>query len=126
MLLDAPAFVEEDRQRYVSGLSYERWAASKPEGAIAFAQQSAEVARALLSLRTMGSTPDYLFLTGASKLPTVLLTHIPLYRRRTANCGPFREHGTIREGAGYGYENTLSIPGSDMLLEGIRPSIIFR
>lgn len=59
-------------------------------------------------------------------MPTVLLTHIPLARPNTASCGPLREKGTIRAGAGYGYVNTLSVQASQFLLQSTRPSIIFR
>lgn len=61
-----------------------------------------------------------------SDLPTVLLTHVPLYREANTPCGPFREHmpqGTDAEGrplekdehnairieAGHQYQNVLSL-----------------
>ncbi|KAI0688027.1 Metallo-dependent phosphatase-like protein [Cytidiella melzeri] len=106
VLLDAPGLVEEERKRVVSGMSFPRWTAANPNGPIAFAQQSAEVVH-------------------SERHPTVLLTHIPLFRPRDMSCGPLREHGTIREGSGYGYQNTLDYLVSNMLLEGIRPSVIF-
>lgn len=59
-------------------------------------------------------------------MPTVLLTHIPLARPDTSYCGPLRERGTIRQGAGYGYENTLSAQASQLLLESLRPAVVFR
>lgn len=59
-------------------------------------------------------------------MPVVLLTHIPLARPDTASCGSLRERGTIRQGAGYGYENTLSARASQLLLEGLRPVAVFR
>ena len=63
---------------------------------------------------------------GSRNQPTVLFTHIPLFRPRGTSCGPLREHGTIRDGSGYGYENTLDPLTSEWILKGIRPSIIFR
>ena len=59
-------------------------------------------------------------------MPTVLLTHIPLDRPNTASCGPLRERGTIRQGTGYGYENTLSAQASRLLLDSLRPIVVFR
>ncbi|KAI0682059.1 Metallo-dependent phosphatase-like protein, partial [Cytidiella melzeri] len=106
VLLDAPGLVEEERKRVVSGMSFPCWTAANPNGPIAFAQQSAEVVH-------------------SERHPTVLLTHIPLFRPRDTSCGPLREHGTIREGSGYGYQNTLDYLVSNMHLEGIRPSVIF-
>jgi ethanolamine phosphate phosphodiesterase len=122
-LVDAPSLVEEERQREISGLPFSGWAAANPKGSIAFAQDSIEVARKLLW---------YCFESklnvsaGSSGRPIVLLTHIPLHRSPNTSCGPFRERGTIRDGSGYGYENTLNSLASNMLLEGLRPSAVFR
>jgi ethanolamine phosphate phosphodiesterase len=44
-----------------------------------------------------------------SMFPTVLLTHVPLYRPRDTDCGPHREHGhAISVAAGYQYQNVLT------------------
>lgn len=56
----------------------------------------------------------------------ILFSHIPLFRPDTASCGPLREKGTIRRGAGLGYQNTLGRQASDFLLDHIQPSVIFR
>ncbi|KAI0093183.1 Metallo-dependent phosphatase-like protein [Irpex rosettiformis] len=106
VMLDAPGLVEEERQRKISGLSFANWAAVNPNGSIAYAQYAADMAR-------------------SRNQPTVLLTHIPLFRPRGTSCGPLREHGTIRDGSGYGYENTLDPLTSEWILKGIRPSVIF-
>ncbi|KIP11652.1 hypothetical protein PHLGIDRAFT_83335, partial [Phlebiopsis gigantea 11061_1 CR5-6] len=103
--VDAPGLVEEDAARAAAGLSFERWAAARPAGPIAFVQDAAAAAQ------------------GQADGPVVLLTHIPLARPDTASCGPLRERGTIRQGAGYGYENTLSARVSQFLLESLRPVV---
>lgn len=54
------------------------------------------------------------------------MTHIPLSRPDSTNCGPLRESGTIRRGVGIGYQNTLGKDSSAFLLEKFRPSLIFR
>jgi hypothetical protein len=44
-----------------------------------------------------------------SMFPTVLLTHVPLYRPSDTDCGPHREHGhAISVAAGYQYQNVLT------------------
>lgn len=58
--------------------------------------------------------------------PVVLFTHIPLARPLDADCGPLRERGTIRQGHGLGYQNTLSNEASQFLLRSLGPSLIFR
>lgn len=45
VMVDAPGLVEEDARRVRSGLSFERWATTKPGGPIAFIQESAAVAK---------------------------------------------------------------------------------
>jgi hypothetical protein len=63
---------------------------------------------------------------GAEKQdPVILLSHIPLARSESAHCGPLREQGTIRRGAGPGWQSTLSKESSKFLLNTLRPSIIF-
>lgn len=56
----------------------------------------------------------------------MLLTHIPLSRPDGASCGPLRERGTIRRGKGFGYQNTLDEPVSQLLLETLKPKLILR
>ncbi|KAJ7680466.1 Metallo-dependent phosphatase-like protein [Mycena polygramma] len=65
------------------------------------------------------------FVKSQDPNPVVLFTHIPLSRPDGSSCGPGRERGTIRRGAGFGYQNTLSKPASDFLLQSLRPSVIF-
>lgn len=44
-----------------------------------------------------------------SSYPTILLTHVPLFRPRDTDCGPFRERGNaISISAGYQYQNVLT------------------
>ncbi|KAI9870317.1 MAG: hypothetical protein M1830_004382, partial [Pleopsidium flavum] len=75
---------------------------------------------------------------GVSNLPTILLTHVPLYRRPGTPCGPHREHlppskpssgeseplsvdepNAIAVRAGYQYQNVLTPTISKYLIEKI-------
>ena len=75
---------------------------------------------------------------GGADLPTILLTHVPLYRPEGTPCGPMREHwppttppkgqkapvnpdgrNAIKVWAGYQYQNVLSEADSVKLIEKI-------
>ena len=56
----------------------------------------------------------------------ILFTHVPLSRPEGTDCGPLRERGTIREGRGLGYQNLLSPQASLLVLQSLRPAIVFR
>lgn len=75
-------------------------------------------------------------LSEVAELPTVLLSHIPLYRDKGAGCGPFREHQPQRMGedgkpidpdernaipieAGHQYQNVLTLDVSKEVTEKI-------
>ncbi|KIW19972.1 hypothetical protein PV08_00547 [Exophiala spinifera] len=46
---------------------------------------------------------------SSSQFPTILLSHVPLFRSGTTSCGPKRERGTsIPLSAGYQYQNVLT------------------
>ncbi|KIX01569.1 uncharacterized protein Z518_09295 [Rhinocladiella mackenziei CBS 650.93] len=46
---------------------------------------------------------------SSSQFPTIVLSHIPLYRSGSTSCGPMREHGSaIPLQAGYQYQNVLT------------------
>ncbi|KZT19065.1 Metallo-dependent phosphatase, partial [Neolentinus lepideus HHB14362 ss-1] len=102
ILLDAPSLVNEDRKRVELGMGYDQWTPA-PGGSAEFVQY----------LR-----PD------RYKNGVVLFTHIPLYRPDGSSCGPLRERGTIRRGAGLGYQNTLSESASRFLLDRVQPILI--
>ncbi|KAI0675017.1 hypothetical protein C8Q78DRAFT_1183099 [Trametes maxima] len=103
VILDAAGLVEEDYARAAYNVDYERWT-SVPNGSVEFVR----------------------FLRDeVEKQPTVLLTHIPLYRPDTAPCGPFREKGNIHRGVGPGYQNTLGKKTSTFLLQTLKPSLVF-
>ena len=107
ILLDAPGLVEEDRQRLQYGYSFSSWSA-KPNGPVDFVKKLSSSA------------------TGIGGKATVLFSHIPLSRPDGMDCGPLREKGSINQGWGLGYQNTLSEEATEFLLGSIRPSIIFR
>src|SRR5216683_8268549 len=58
--------------------------------------------------------------------PLILFTHIPLYRSPDANCGPLREKGTIPAVRGNGYQTLLTPETSELLLNELEPTLIFR
>ena len=81
----------------------------------------------ILSIFTDNHARD--FLPGASadpEHPILLFTHVPLSRPEGTDCGPLRERGTIREGRGLGYQNLLSPQASLLVLQSLRPAIVFR
>ncbi|EXJ57083.1 hypothetical protein A1O7_07427 [Cladophialophora yegresii CBS 114405] len=50
-----------------------------------------------------------LYPVSSSQFPTIILSHVPLYRSAEANCGPMRERGSaIPLQAGYQYQNVLT------------------
>ncbi|KDR75748.1 hypothetical protein GALMADRAFT_248420 [Galerina marginata CBS 339.88] len=100
--LDAPALVDEDYQLHAKLKSFEDW---KPieGGPVAF-------------VREMG---EY----GPTNV--VLLSHIPLARPETADCGPLREKGRIRRSAGSGYQSMLGKHTTDFLLKSLEPMVVF-
>ncbi|KZT67161.1 Metallo-dependent phosphatase [Daedalea quercina L-15889] len=104
VLIDAPGLVAEEDMRHRSGYSYSHWADLSPNGVIAFVQSlgDREYAKA-----------------------RVLLTHIPLARPEGAPCGPLRERGTIRQGKGFGYQNTLAAATTEFILQRVQPSFVF-
>ncbi|KAG9316325.1 Metallo-dependent phosphatase-like protein [Chiua virens] len=102
VFIDAPALVEEDVLRTQRGHTYHSWPAIK-RGPVEFVKQTTS--------------------TGSSS-PLVLFTHIPLSRPSDASCGPLREKGTIRQGYGFGYQNTHTDGTTTFLLESLKPSLI--
>ncbi|KAJ7076358.1 Metallo-dependent phosphatase-like protein [Mycena belliarum] len=103
IFLDATSLVEEDLQRLGQGNTYRDWP-PVPGGSVEFVQQ---------------------FSKSGNQDPIMLFTHIPLSRPDGASCGPSRERGTIRRGAGFGYQNTLGKATSEFLLSVLRPSVVF-
>lgn len=103
MFIDAVALVEEDVDRAARGYSYDNWPA------------------------VAGGSVDFVkrYAARGHASPIVLFTHIPLARPLDADCGPLRERGTIRQGHGFGYQNTLSNEASQFLLRSLGPSLIF-
>lgn len=104
MFIDAPALVEEDLLRANHGHSFDSWPAVS-HGPVEFVKQTA---------------------SAGSLGPVVLFTHIPLFRPLDASCGPLREKGTIRQGYGFGYQNTLFDGATEFLLQSLKPSLIMR
>lgn len=100
VLLDAPGFVEEDNVRDKDASHYE----PVEDGPMDFVNSIEP---------------------GTRANPTILFTHIPLSRPDTASCGPVRERGAIRRGAGTGYQNMIGKKASSFLLEHIRPCVVF-
>ncbi|KAJ6129505.1 hypothetical protein N7512_002285 [Penicillium capsulatum] len=70
-------------------------------------------------------------------LPTVLLTHVPLYRKAATPCGPLREHyppaspdveedeqNALKIAGGYQYQNVLTQTVSNELVTKAGPNIV--
>ncbi|KAF8840517.1 Metallo-dependent phosphatase [Paxillus ammoniavirescens] len=102
VFIDAPALVEEDFLRAERGHDYDSWPPIA-HGPVEFVKQSTSI---------------------GNQGPAVLFTHIPLARPSDAFCGPLREKGSIRQGHGFGYQNTLSVGATKFLLESVKPSLI--
>ncbi|KAI0356197.1 hypothetical protein OH77DRAFT_1495559 [Trametes cingulata] len=103
VMLDAAGLVEEDYLRAAKYIDYDRWS-PLPHGPVEF-------------VRSLRDEPE--------THPTLLFTHIPLYRPDTASCGPLREKGTIRRGVGNGYQNTLGKKTTAFLLQTLQPKLVF-
>ncbi|KAF9481518.1 hypothetical protein BDN70DRAFT_876156 [Pholiota conissans] len=100
--LDAPGLVDEDYQRHASRVSFNEWTPI-PNGPISFVK---EISEYHLS-------------------HTILLSHIPLSRSETSDCGPHRERGGIRRGAGPGYQSMLGKQTTSFLLHSLEPLAVF-
>jgi hypothetical protein len=119
VLLDAPGLVDEDYQRSAHGVGFDKWRAI-PEGTVSFVKT---ITRGeMCELHHAGIISD--ISTGDN--PLILLSHIPLSRPDTATCGPLRERGTIRQGVGHGYQNTLGKQTTAFLIKSLKPSAVFR
>ncbi|KAF9526601.1 Metallo-dependent phosphatase-like protein [Crepidotus variabilis] len=103
VLFDAPSHVREDSQRHGQRKKFEDWIPI-PGGSYEFAER-------------FGKVPHH--------DPIILFTHIPFYRPDGKSCGPLRERGSLRPGAGDGYQNTIEKDSSIRLLENIKPVAIF-
>ena len=72
-------------------------------------------------------------------LPTILLTHVPLYRKAATPCGPYREHyppsskdeeleedeqNALKITGGYQYQNVLTQTISNDLVSKIGPNLV--
>lgn len=71
-------------------------------------------------------------------LPTILLTHVPLYRRPATPCGPYRERyppssdkqleedepNSLTIGGGYQYQNVLTQTISNDLVSKVGPNLV--
>ncbi|KAF8135763.1 Metallo-dependent phosphatase [Boletus edulis] len=106
ILLDAPGLVEEDYRRHARGETYDHWI-PLPGGPIEFVQ-------------SISTQED-----GHAAAPKILLSHIPLSRPSSKSCGPLREKGSIRAGAGNGYQTMLGKQTTEFLLKTLRPSVVF-
>ncbi|KAF9245066.1 hypothetical protein BU15DRAFT_41475, partial [Melanogaster broomeanus] len=105
VLLNAPGLVEEDYRRHAHGKTYDQWT-PLPGG-----------------VKSLMSTSDQE--NDHAPQPIILLTHIPLSRPSGKSCGPLREKGSIRAGAGYGYQVMLGKETTEFLLKTLHPSAIF-
>ncbi|KAH6914339.1 hypothetical protein BKA70DRAFT_1421118 [Coprinopsis sp. MPI-PUGE-AT-0042] len=101
--LDAPGLVDEDYQRAGRSVSFHKWTPI-PNGADRVRQRSS---------------------SKGSENPMILLSHIPLARPEMANCGPFREKGTLRRDLGHGFQSMLGRETTGFLLKTLEPLAVF-
>ncbi|KAF9222701.1 hypothetical protein BS17DRAFT_177773 [Gyrodon lividus] len=106
VLLDAPGLVEEDYRRHARGITYDQWT-PLPGGPIEL----------LMSISGQGDEHE--------AQPKILLSHIPLSRPSSKSCGPLREKGSVRAGAGHGYQAMLGKQTTEFLLKTLQPSVVF-
>ena len=119
VLLDASGIIEEDYRRLRAGPGYD-----SPKGGATSLVRS--LPQGLLIIRREKFEDQTFFFIGDKAHPVVLFTHIPLFRPDSAKCGPLRESGTIRRGAGPNYQSTIGKDVSAFLLDHLRPTMIFR
>ena len=124
VLLDASRIIEEDYRRLRAGPNHE----SQKDGTTGFVDSIQPGSwlvpgspQADLEAQTLNCS-----CAGDKAHPVILFTHIPLFRPDTASCGPFRESGTIRRGAGPNYQSTIGKHVSAVLLDHLHPTMVFR
>jgi len=122
VLIDAPGLVDEDYRRHGSGKLYEAWkpAAGGPIEFITSIAVKGESRVALaLHVSLMSASLE-------SPAPIILFSHIPLSRPASTSCGPLREKGSVRAGAGHGYQNMLGKQTTRFILNTLHPAAVFR
>ncbi|GAA5841600.1 hypothetical protein JCM11251_004228 [Rhodosporidiobolus azoricus] len=63
---------------------------------------------------------------GSSSTPTILLTHIPLFRPEGTSCGRTREsRNPLHQGAGKNYQNELGERETQWLVERVKPTAVY-
>lgn len=121
-MVDAPALVEEDLRRESAGEDRN----SLPIDLAYLRHMRTEHAASehLEPLPYFLDCDDQSHLRKDARL--ILFTHIPLYRFPGSNCGPLREKGSIPAVRGDGYQTLLSPETSQLLLNELGPTLIFR
>jgi hypothetical protein len=98
------------------------WPAARPRVSPALA--GGERGQCVFYATSTGFIDDRRFY--AQDMPLILFTHIPLYRPSDSNCGPLREKGIIPFVHGEGYQTLLNPETSQLLLDELQPTLIFR
>ena len=119
VFFDAPKFVNEDLKRHGQRMTVKTWRPLQG-GSWAYLKNFSKG-----KLDIIANVPAE-FVIEQHLEPVILFSHIPLYRPDGKNCGPLRERGTIRPGAGEGYQNTLEKHSTALLLDVLNPVAIFR
>ena len=124
VLLDSSKIIEEDYRRLRAGPNHEfrkdettSFVESVQPGSLLVMSPCQEGLQAYTSISSR---------VGDKAHPVVLFTHIPLFRPETASCGPLRESGTIRRGAGPNYQSTVGKHVSAFLLDHLHPTMVLR
>ncbi|KAF5322281.1 hypothetical protein D9619_001903 [Psilocybe cf. subviscida] len=100
--LDAAGLVYEDYQQHAKHLDFDTWTPTE-NSTISFVKDVAQG------------------LSGR----VILLSHIPLARPESADCGPLREKGTIRKLVGHGYQSMLGKETTSFLLRQLKPMVVY-
>ena len=123
VLLDSSRIIEEDYRRLRAGPNHD----SKEDETTSFVKSLQPGQLLIMSSCRMGLEAHTLISRVGDKAhPVVLFTHIPLFRPDTASCGPLRESGTIRRGAGPNYQSTVGKHVSAFLLDHLQPTMVLR
>jgi len=124
VLLDSPRIIEEEYRRLRAGPNHE----SQKGETTSFVESLQPGSLPIICSCQEGLLANTLIspCVGDKAHPVVLFTHIPLFRPDTASCGPLRESGTIRRGAGPNYQSTVGKHVSAFLLDHLHPTMVLR
>lgn len=123
IMFDAPGYADENAKRHAQKKSVEEWV-PMPGRSLQFMKKFASAKFHFTPDKNKNKNLISPF-EATHTDPVILFSHIPLYRQDGKSCGPLRERGTLRPGAGHGYQNTLAKHASQRLVQALKPIAIF-